>query len=196
MRIRGGSRDRFARHSVSSERVATDAGVPLPMTTRVSLCCAVLLTGACTVQDHAPSLCGESVMRGSDRAGRVETIDTPELPGVFVTSEHGKVSVGVYQAGTCAPYLTLGDRDADGVFDLLTYSALSDDGRVLVEVEDYGMDGQPDFILNFAESSASVYYRGTWYAVDGVGKGSSSVRIDGQPRPLTDVLAEIGRVPF
>jgi hypothetical protein len=111
-------------------------------------------------------------------------------------SERGKISVGVFQAGTCSPYLQLGDRDADGVFDLLTYSALSEDGENLVDVEDYGMNGQPDFILNHAASTASVFYHGTWYSVDGIGGGSPSVEIDGERRSLKEVLDEIGRAPF
>ena len=100
-----------------------------------------------------------------------ETIANPGLPNVLATSERGKTSVAVFQTGTCSPYLQLGDRDSDGVFDILTYSALSEDGEILVNVEDYGMDGQPDLILNHTEATASVFYQGAWYPVDGVGGG-------------------------
>ncbi len=65
----------------------------------------------------------------------------PNMPNVLVSSVNGKTGVGIFQANTGQPYLTLGDTD--GVFDMLTYSSLSADGELLDDVEDYGMDGQP-----------------------------------------------------
>lgn len=164
--------------------------------TRVSLLSALLLVSACTPLENEFSICGEVLTDSSDPSAFAQTIANPGLPNVLAMSESGKTSVAVFQKGTCSPYLQLGDRDSDGVFDLLTYSALSEDGETLVNVEDYGMDGQPDLILNHAAATASVFYQGTWYPVSGVGGGTPSVSIDGQRRPLKEVLEEIGRVPF
>lgn len=156
------------------------------------------LSAACSPKNNTVTLCGDPVQKGSDPSGVVATIDQTGLPNVFVNSEKGKVSVGIFQMGTCEPYLQLVDSDSDGVFDLLIYSAMSHDGQVLVSVEDYGMDGQPDFILNFSDSTASVFYEGAWSSVDGIGPGGEqpSVEIEGQRRALGDVLEDIGRRPF
>lgn len=141
---------------------------------------------------------GELILAGADPDAVSDTIDLPNLPSVSVSSVNGKTGVGIFQANTGQPYLTLGDTDSDGVFDMLTYSSLSADGEVLVDVEDYGMDGQPDFILNFKDNSASVFYNGVWLPVSGVGlePPGATVEIEGENRPLNDVLAEIGRRPF
>ncbi len=165
---------------------------------RVFALLAVIGLVACESTENAPTLNGNPVIRGGDPNAVFDTIDLPNLPSVFLTSSNGKVGLGVFQAKTGIPYLTLGDVDGDGVFDLLNYSSLSADGELLVEVEDYGMDGQPDFILNFRESSASVFYNGTWLAVTGIGPGGPppTVDIDGDIRPLDEVLVEIGRRAF
>ena len=158
----------------------------------------LLLSAACSRQDDTVTLCGEPIQHGGDPDAVSATIDHPQLPAVIVGSENGKVGIGVFQAGSCAPYLQLGDSNADGVFDFLTYSALSPAGETLVDVEDYGMDGQPDFILNHTDSTAAVFYQGAWYPVDGLGTSGDepSVTIDGQRRALASVLEEIGRRPF
>ena len=165
---------------------------------RIAVAASFLLMASCSSNDDGLTLCRESIEMGSDPDALVATIDNPQLPGVFVVSERGKTSVGIFQTGTCVPYLQLGDRDSDGVFDLLTYSALSKDGKVLATVEDYGMDGQPDYILDFTNSTASVFYRGSWYPVAGIGEGGEgpTVEIDGNRRSLRDVLEENGRQPF
>ncbi len=166
--------------------------------TRVFALVAVVVLVSCESTEYAPTLNGNPVIKGGDPNAVYDTIDLPDLPTVSLTSENGKVGLGVFQAKTGIPYLTLGDADNDGVFDLLTYSSLSVDGELLVKVEDYGMDGQPDFIVNFRESSASVFYNGTWLAVTGIGLGGQppTVDIDGDIRPLDEVLVEIGRRAF
>ena len=166
--------------------------------TRVFALVAVIGLVACESTKNAPTLNGNPIIRGGDPNAVYDTIDLPDLPSVILTSENGKVGLGVFQAKTGIPYLSVGDADNDGAFDFLTYSSLSVDGELLVEVEDYGMDGQPDFILNYRESSASVFYNGTWLAVTGIGPGGEppTVDIDGDIRPLDEVLVEIGRRPF
>ena len=164
---------------------------------RIVLFVVVLTLVACSPSHEPPTLCGEPVVHGAAPIAIVDTVDLPNLPNVFLSKENGKVGIGVFQAGTCEPYLTLRDADDDGVFDLLTYSSLSPDGEVLVEVEDYGMDGQPDFILDVESSSATVFYHGSWYPVSGIGTGNTAtVEIEGRSRPLQDILKELGREPF
>ena len=126
-----------------------------------------------------------------------ERIERPGLPSLHLTAEDGKVGVGIFQAGTGRPYLTLGDTDNDGVFDMLTYSSLNAGGKVLAVVEDFGMDGQPDLIINFEESTGSIYYDGKWRPILGIGTGKSSyIEIDGTTRGLDEVVSELGRRAF
>ena len=140
----------------------------------------------------------EPTLGGPDPDVVADAIELPGMPTVLLQSHKGKIGLVVFQANTGAPYLSLGDTDSDGVFDMLTYSSLSADGELLIEVEDYGMDGQPDFILNFEENSGSVYYDGAWREVRGLGPPTrrGMVEIEGEVRFLDDVLAEIGRRPF
>ncbi|MEO0423004.1 MAG: hypothetical protein AAF184_11745 [Pseudomonadota bacterium] len=132
-------------------------------------------------------------LRGGQPGEVALTIDAPRFPSVLLTHANGSLNLGVFQAGTHAPILTLRDHDNDGVVDLLTYSAVSADGEPLVDVEDYGMDGQPDFIFNRQAGSAQVYFRGRWHEVDGVGTGVASVEVDGARLPLKEIMGEIGR---
>jgi hypothetical protein len=146
----------------------------------------------CASDGPIPTLRGEPVQRGKNPNSVVATIDLPHLPMVLLTSEKGEVDLGIFQADTGKPYVTLRDANEDGVFDLLTYSSLSATGEVRVEIEDYGMDGQPDFILNHVEACASVFYRGSWHAVLNFGKGqAATVEIEGKSLPLEDVMNEL-----
>ena len=158
---------------------------------------ASIMVCGCGGNDNAQTFQGEPVL-GRDGVNVVtDKIDRAGLPAVFLTSTEGNVELGVFQAETGKPYLTLRDSDGDGVFDLLTYSTLSESGEVLVEVEDYGMDGQPDLILNHTEKKASVFYQSSWHEVSGVGTDQpASIEIDGQSLLLEDVLDEVGRNAF
>jgi hypothetical protein len=127
----------------------------------------------------------------------IATIDRSGQPAVMMTYSESDVALAIFQAGTGKPYLTLRDSDGDGAFDLLTYSSLSASGEWLGEVEDYGMDGQPDYILNVKEKAAKVFYNGSWYPVSGIGStAGASVSINGKTVPLDEVLAELGRGAF
>jgi hypothetical protein len=130
-------------------------------------------------------------MSGSDPNAVVRTIDEPDYPAVLLTHENGVVGIGIFQSETGSPVLTLRDDNNDGVFDLLTYYALSGSGESLVDVEDYGMDGQPDLILNHKIPSASVFVDGRWYEAEGVGTDSVTVEIAGKRVSLKDVVAEL-----
>lgn len=141
---------------------------------------------------------GDPILGGSDSGVVTDVIDLPGLPTALLTSAKGKTGLAVFQANTGEPYLTLGDTDGDGVFDMLVYYSLSAGGETLATVEDYGMDGQPDFILNFEDNTGSVFYEGSWREVHDLGPNtpSATVEIDGEVRLLKDVLTEIGRRPF
>ena len=145
-----------------------------------------------------PTIQDGTVLARSDSDAVTDVIDLPGLPTTLLTADKGKIGVAVFQANTGEPYLRLGDTDGDGVFDMLEYYSLSASGETLAVVEDYGMDGQPDFILNFEGNTGSVYYSGSWREVQNIGpnRESATVEIDGQYRLLNEVLTEIGRRPF
>ena len=146
---------------------------------------------SCMGEDRPTSFQGEPIVKGGDPHAVVLTIDDPAYPAVLLTYEKGAVGIGIFQPRTGSPVLTLRDDNNDGVFDLLTYTALSDTGEALIEVVDYGMDGQPDFILNLRESNATVYVDGTWHPVAGVGTDDVTVEINGQIRSLVEVVPKL-----
>ncbi|MDM3871741.1 hypothetical protein QSV34_10305 [Porticoccus sp. W117] len=103
------------------------------------------------------SLCAEPV---------THIIGNENTPDVYMTVDggsEGSVSIGIYQRTTDKPYVTLADIDGDGVFDLLSYSVLDKNGGHIMEVEDYGMDGQADFKTNMFSGAASIHINGEWY---------------------------------
>ena len=159
---------------------------------RVLSCVAALVTlASCTDKTNTDTFQGEPLIQASAPDAVVHTIDDPRYPAVLLTHEKGAVGIGIFQPVTRSPVLTLRDDDNDGVFDLLTYSALSKSGESQVDVEDYGMDGQPDFILNHEKSTASVFVDGEWHEVIGVGTHSATVLLNGEQIPLDAVMSRI-----
>jgi hypothetical protein len=155
--------------------------------------------GCAPYSDSRPQILhGEPILAGTDPDAVADSIDLPGLPTALLTSAKGKTGLAVFQANTGEPYLTLGDIDSDGVFDMLVYYSLSAGGETLAAVEDFGMDGQPDCILNFKDNTGSVFYDGSWREVHDLGPNTpnATVEIDGENRLLRDVLTEIGRRPF
>lgn len=134
-------------------------------------------------------------MGNSDPDTIRDMIDLPGLPAVWLSSSKGETGLAVFQQDTGQPYLTLSDKDGDGVFDLLVYYSLSHDGEVLSVVEDYGMDGQPDLIVNVKSRSTAVFYEGAWRGVNLIGpdRAEATVVVDGEERLLVELLDEIGR---
>lgn len=157
------------------------------------------MVGCAPYTDSRPQTSqSDPILFGSGSGVVAEMIDLPGLPTALLTSVKGNIGLAVFQANTGEPYVTLGDTDGDGVFDMLVYYSLSVGGETLAAVEDYGMDGQPDFILNFEDNTGSVFYDGSWREVHDLGPNTpnATVEIDGEDRLLRDVLTEIGRRPF
>ena len=150
----------------------------------------VVLT-SCTANENPTTFQNEPLISGSDPNAVVRTIDEPDYPAVLLTHENGVVGVGIFQPETGSPVLTLRDDNNDGVFDLLTYSALSESGESLVDVDDYGMDGQPDLILNYQDKTASVFVEGHWHSVDGVATNDATVLLNDKRVSLAEVLNTI-----
>ena len=61
--------------------------------------------------------------------------------------------------------LMAGDSNGDGSLDGLTYAKVDANGKVLVEVTDYEVDG-PDIRLNFADRYIELWYADRWYRVE------------------------------
>jgi hypothetical protein len=152
---------------------------------------ALVVFAACTADENPTTFQNEPLILGSDPNAVVRTIDEPDYPAVLLTHENGVVGVSIFQPETGSPVLTLRDDNNDGVFDLLTYSALSESGESLVDVDDYGMDGQPDFILNYQDKTASVFVDGHWHSVDGVATKDTTVLLNGKRVSLAEVLNTI-----
>jgi len=156
----------------------------------------VILLAGCSFNTTPQTFGGEEIIQAGSKDTFIETIDHPDYPSVLLSSDHKSIAVGIYQAKTGQPYAVFSDKNGDGVFDLLTYSLLSQDGELLVEIEDYGMDGQADFRIDFKNSTASVYYKGKWRNVEGIGTEKRTVTLEKQVLPLEAVLEEIGRNAF
>lgn len=152
----------------------------------------LLIMTACSPENPPQTLNSEPLIPGGDPEAIARTIDHPALPPVLATSEQNGVSVGVFQRGTGMPYLALNDSDNDGVFDLLTYSVLDADGNLLIEVEDFGMNGQADMRVNFATDAVQVFYEKQWLEAKKIGTGRF-VAVDGVDVPLHLILDELGR---
>ena len=153
----------------------------------------LLFTCACA-KEAPPTLGGEPVIFGNDPNAIVKTIDHPALFGVATSIDHGRTGLGVFQKGTGKPYLTLLDTDSDGVVDLLTYYVLDADGNELMSIEDFGMDGQADFKIDFVSDVVQVFYRGEWR--EGIRRDGSrgmDIRVGNDQVPLSTVLSELGR---
>lgn len=148
----------------------------------------LLVLASCTARQNPTTFQNEPLISGADPNAIVRTIDEPDYPAIMLTHENGVVGIGIFQPETGRPVLTLRDDNNDGVFDLLRYSALSESGESLVEVEDYGMDGQPDLILNYQDKTASVFVDGDWHTVDGVTTNGATVLLDDERVSLSEVL--------
>lgn len=62
--------------------------------------------------------------------------------------------------------LTVDDTDGDGLIDILTYAALDESGRTVLDVVDYEVDGQLDMRLSHRAGSLEIRHVDRWYAVE------------------------------
>jgi hypothetical protein len=63
--------------------------------------------------------------------------------------------------------LTVSDADGDGRLDGLRYSKVDDQDRAVLEVEDYDVDGQPDFRRDFTtRARGDLWHKGRWYPLE------------------------------
>lgn len=161
---------------------------------KIAILLSILGLASC-ISQHSPRTFQGEPLSGSDLNSVAHTIDAPGYPSVLLSAGRGEHSLGIFQAMTHQPYVTMLDSNGDGVFDLLTYSVLSKDGEILYEVEDYGMDGQADLKIDHINSIAKVFYEGTWHEAKFAGPNTVVV-IDGGSVPLHELVNEIRRNIF
>ena len=94
------------------------------------------------------------------------------VPGSFgVLVEKGRdISAGgglvVTHARTREILLSVGDPNADGRLENLRYYKVDEAGKAILEVEDYDVDGQPDFRLNLVEHTMELWHADRWYRLE------------------------------
>lgn len=86
--------------------------------------------------------------------------------------------VAIFHRGTGQPMLSAGDRDGDGVFDVLTYTVVDAAGEPVVELVDYEADAQPDMRLHFKESYFEIWHLDRWCRIE-TREGRRGIVIDG-----------------
>ncbi|MUH72058.1 hypothetical protein [Psychrosphaera haliotis] len=101
----------------------------------------------------------------------------------------------IFQKNSGQPYVSVNDTDGDGVLDFLTYSVLNVEGELILSVEDFGMDGQADFKLNFVTDEAWVFWESEWRKVIGA-NSERYIVVDDQRIILKSALERLGRNVF
>lgn len=100
--------------------------------------------------------------------------------------------VGIFQKNTGMPYVSVSDNDGDGVLDFITYSILDKDGKLLSSVEDFGMDGQIDFKIDFIKKTAWVFWENEWR--ESVREeGGAFIQFGDKKIAINDALKKLGR---
>lgn len=103
------------------------------------------------------------------------------------SNEDNSYGVDIFQKSSGKPYVSVTDVNGDGVLDILTYDVLSVEGELLLTVEDYGMDGQADFKIDFKTGQTWVYWRNQWREAKGE-NSNKFILIDQQRLPLATVV--------
>ena len=100
--------------------------------------------------------------------------------------------VSIYQKNTGQSYVSVSDSDGDGVLDFITYSILDKDGKLLSSVEDFGMDGQIDFKIDFVKKTAWVFWENEWR--ESVREeGGVFIQFGDKKIAISDALKKLGR---
>jgi hypothetical protein len=87
--------------------------------------------------------------------------------------------VGIFHRETGTPMVSIGDRNGDGLVDILTYAVLDENGQVVLDVVDYEADGQPDMRINFRDHYFEIWHIERWYRTE-VREGRRGIVIDGE----------------
>ena len=101
-----------------------------------------------------------------------------------VTIEKGRPmstggGVGIFHRDTGTPMVTVGDRNGDGLVDILTYAVLDESGQAVLDVVDYEADGQPDMRVNFRDHYFEIWHIDRWYRTESR-DGRRGIVIDGE----------------
>jgi len=88
-------------------------------------------------------------------------------------------SVGIFAGPKGGPILVAADNDGDGSLDFLSYSVLDEAGESVLEVDDYGADGQADLRLHFRERYNELWHADRWYRVE-KRDGRQGIVVDGE----------------
>lgn len=128
-----------------------------------------VIMGTFKVNELALDTSGHSVkLRKSGNIWTTVTIAGKKgLPNSIVNLSFGQYGdnnfgVVVHDRKTGRMALTAGDSDGDGHLDQLRYTAVDKAGHPVVEVTDFGMDGQADFRMYFDKRPAQLWYEGKW----------------------------------
>ena len=87
--------------------------------------------------------------------------------------------VGIFHRKSGQPMVTVGDRDGDGLVDILTYAVLDETGEIVLDVVDYEADGQPDMRVNFKEHYFELWHIDRWYRTESR-DGRRGIVVDGE----------------
>ena len=101
-----------------------------------------------------------------------------------VTIEKGRPmstggGVGIFHRDTGTPMVTVGDRNGDGLVDILTYAVLDENGQAVLDVIDYEADGQPDMRINFRDHYFEIWHIDRWYRTESR-DGRRGIVVDGE----------------
>ena len=87
--------------------------------------------------------------------------------------------VGIFHRDTGTPMVTVGDRNGDGLVDILTYAVLDENGQAVLDVVDYEADGQPDMRINFRDHYFEIWHIDRWYRTESR-DGRRGIVVDGE----------------
>ena len=106
---------------------------------------------------------------------------------VFIMDENGDLVVNetINDQLNSSPRICVSDFDGDGIYDRLSYTAFDNEGRAVVDIVDFTLNGQPDLkIVHEGEKSTSfAWLKDAWHRIDKHGK-QPGVIIDGQWKPI------------
>ena len=106
---------------------------------------------------------------------------------VFIMDENGDLVVNetINDQLNSYPRICVSDFDDDGIYDRLSYTAFDNEGRPLVDIVDFTLDGQPDFkiVYDRENSTSFAWTKDTWHRIERHGK-QPGVIIDGQWKPI------------